>query len=341
MVKIEYHSDLKELQSDAQLARLLSAECQSAPFDRLAWWEALGKHCAIAPLLAVARAGDAVAVLPLTGDGGHLSALANWYTFRFRPVVSHPPQGEVLLAQLARDLAAKARRLTLAGLPEEDGTASRIESAFRRAGWLVMREASDTNHVLEVSGRSFDDYIAGRPGKLRTTLKRKTRKVAVVIITRFDAQAWEQYEAIYAESWKPEEGSPDFLRAFAKSEGEAGRLRLGIARAADDPEGPAIAAQMWTVEGGTAFIHKLAHRESARPLSPGSILSAALLRHVIEVDRVALVDFGTGDDPYKRDWMEQVRPRYRLDMFRPLDPHNWLIVARIGLRRLAASAKGG
>ena len=341
MVKIEYHSDLKELQSDAQLARLLSPECQSAPFDRLAWWEALGKHCAIAPTIAVAREGDAVAVLPLTGNGDHLSALANWYTFRFRPVLSPVPQAEGLLTQIAHDLAGKARRLTLSGLPDEDDSASRVESAFRKAGWLVMREASDTNHVLAISGRSYDDYIAGRPGKLRTTLKRKTKKVAVEVLTRFDALAWEQYEAIYAESWKPEEGSPTFLRAFAQAEGEAGRLRLGIARAAEDPEGPAIAAQMWTVEGKTAFIHKLAHRESAKPLSPGSILSAALFRHVIDVDRVTLVDFGTGDDPYKRDWMEQVRPRYRLDMFRPFDPHNWLIVARIGLRRLAASAKGG
>ncbi|WP_245656386.1 GNAT family N-acetyltransferase, partial [Novosphingobium naphthalenivorans] len=265
---------------------------------------------------------------------GHLTALSNWYTFRFCPVVSGDP---ALLTALARDLAHKAHRVTLSGLPDEDGSASLLQAAFRAAGWVVLREACDTNHILPVRGRSYDEYIADRPGKLRTTLKRKSGKVETQVLTRFDDDVWAAYEDIYAESWKPEEGSPDFLRAFARAEGEAGRLRLGVARAG----GEAIAAQMWTVEGGTAFIHKLAHREAAKPLSPGSVLTAALLRHVIDTDKVDLVDFGTGNDPYKRDWMEEVRPRFRLDMFRPAAPANWPVLAKAALRYLAAKAKRG
>lgn len=341
VVKIEYHSDLNVVQSEEELARLLSDECQTAPFDRLAWWQGLGKYCGLTPLLVIAREGNAIAALPLSDGGRHLSALANWYTFRFRPVLSEGSGGEAMLAALAGDLAGKTHRLTLSGLPDEDGTTSRIEATFRTAGWVVVREVCDTNHVLPVDGRRYEQYLATRPGKLRTTLKRKDKKVTVEILTHFDESAWRDYEDIYAESWKPEEGSPAFLRAFAKAEGAAGRLRLGIARAADDPQGPAIAAQMWTVEGGTAFIHKLAHREAAKPLSPGSVLSAALFRHAIDVDRVNLVDFGTGDDSYKRDWMEAVRPRYRLEMFRPLAPRNWVVFARLSLRRLAAVAKRG
>ena len=53
------------------------------------------------------------------------------------------------------------------------------------------------------------------------------------------------------------------------------------------------------------------------------------------------IDFGTGDNPYKRDWMEEVRLRYRLDMLRPLAPQNWLIFAKSGLRRLAGKRKHG
>lgn len=334
MAKVDYHSDLKEVQSDEQLATLLSDACQHAPFDRLTWWQGLEEHCGLSPLLAAARAGAAATVLPLTGETGHLTALSNWYTFRYRPVgVSDP----VLLTAIARDLSSRSHRVTLSGLPDEDGSATLVASAFRDAGWLVLRQVCDSNHILPVAGRSYDDYIATCPGKLRTTLKRKSGKVETQILTRFDKQAWATYEDIYAESWKPEEGSPDFLRAFARGEGAAGRLRLGIARA----DGEAIAAQMWTVEGGTAFIHKLAHREAARPLSPGSVLTAALFRHVIDVDKVDLVDFGTGDDPYKRDWMEQVRPRFRLDMFRPSTPRNWPPLAKIGLRRLAAITKRG
>lgn len=337
MIAIEYHADLKEVQSDPALSSLLSAASQHAPFDRLAWWQGLSEHCGLSPLLAVARDGDALAVLPLQPGNGGLSALANWYSFRVKPIVSAHADAPRLLGALARSLAARSHRISIAGLPDEDGSASLLEQAFRGAGWIVLREACDTNHVLDVAGRSFEAYLASRPGPLRTTLKRKSSKMETQVVSAFDPEIWAAYEDIYAESWKPSEGSPDFLRAFAQQEGEAGRLRLGVARA----DGLAIAAQMWTVEGGTAFIHKLAHREDARPLSPGSVLSAALFRHVIDTDHVTLVDFGTGDDGYKRDWMEQVRPRYRLDMFRPLDPRNWPFFAKHAIRRLAGRGKHG
>lgn len=336
MVSVEYHHDLKEVQSDAELARLLSGEVQSAPFDRLEWWELLAEHCSLAPRLVIARNGRGAVVLPLTGSGAHLTQLSNWYTFRFRPIISPGADAMALLTKLGRNLATRAHRVTLTGLPSEE--ADLIAAAFRNAGWIALREQSDVNHVLPLAGRDFAAFLAARPGKLRTTLKRKSGKVATQILTHFDPAVWDAYEDIYAESWKPEEGSPAFLKAFAEAEGTAGRLRLGVAH---DPEGRAIAAQMWTVEGGTAFIHKLAHRESARPLSPGSVLSAALFRHVIDVDKVSMVDFGTGDDPYKRDWMEQVRPRWQLDLIRLQAPGNWPVLVRNAARLLAARAKRG
>ena len=341
MIAVEYHHDLKEVQLDPALSSLLSADCQHSPFDRLAWWQGLAEHCGIEPTLAVARNGSGLAVLPLTGSNGHLRALSNWYTFRYRPISSGTQAG-ALLDAIAGDLAGKVHRVTLSGLPEEDGSASALEAAFRRAGWSVAREECDSNHVLEVGGRSYEEFLAGRPGQLRTTLKRKTSKVETQVLTRFDAAVWDAYEAIYRESWKPEEGSPEFLRAFAQAEGEAGRLRLAVAYGkAGEFDGQAVAAQMWTVEGGAAFIHKLAHREAARPISPGSVLSAALFRHVIDIDQVSLIDFGTGNDGYKRDWMELVRPRYRLDMYRRSAPQNWAVFARSGIRRLAGWGKRG
>lgn len=335
MIAIEYHADLKEVQSDARLSTLLSAAEQQAPFDRLAWWHGLAEHCGLQPLLAVARDGEAVAVLALQGKAGHLRALANWYSFRFRPVTT--PGGEHLLTALAGDLRRRAHRITLSGLPEEDGSATLLASAFRKAGWTCSRDICDVNHVLEVGGRSYENYLAARPGQLRTTLKRKSGKVETRVLSRFDPTLWADYEAIYSQSWKPSEGSPAFLRAFAQAEGDAGRLRLAVAHAGGQP----VAAQMWTVEGDTAFIHKLCHLEAAKPLSPGSVLSAALFRHVIDVDGVTQVDFGTGDDAYKRDWMEAVRPRYRLDLLRPVAPRNWPILAKAGLRRLAGKRNHG
>ena len=337
MVRVEYHADLKEVQCDPQLARLLNAQMQHLPFDRLAWWQGLNEHCSLIPLIAVARDGADIAVLPLQSSGGHLQAFSNWYNFTFRPITSKPEAAPQLLAAIARDLGRRVRRVTLSGLPSEDGSRDLVADAFRRGGWRVFSAPCDNNHILHVHKRSYAEYLADRPGPLRSTLKRKAGKVQIQIIACFDTEAWDAYEAIYQSSWKPSEGSPAFLRAFAEAEGAAGRLRLGIAFA----EGRAVAAQFWTVDGGTAFIHKLAHLEDAKPISPGTSLSAAMFQHVIDRDGVTLVDFGTGDDAYKRDWMEDVRVRYRLDMLRPANPRNWPLLARRLLGRLAPATKRG
>lgn len=329
VIVVTYHDDLNEVQGDAALV----SPRPRAPFDRFEWWRGLVDQCQLFPLIAVARNGRQRAILPLLRRGRAIVALANWYSFRIAPLTSPGADRAALFGALAADLAGQAPRITLAPLPDEEGETTLLEKAFRKTGWTVFRRQCDVNHVLPVEGRSYAEYLAARPGPLRTTLKRKGGKVDVRIETAFNPQSWAAYEAIYAQSWKPEEGNPAFLRTFAEAEGKAGRLRLGLAFI----DGAPVAAQFWTVERGTAFIHKLAHVEAAKALSPGTILSAALFEQVIDRDHVSLVDFGTGDDPYKRDWMEAVRPRYVLEMYRPLWPGNWPRIVRAALRQMRAS----
>ena len=313
---VSYHDRVNDLQGTS--ARV--------PFDRTEWYTLLAEAGQV-PLVARAEEGDSTVQMALTRANGRIEPLRNWYSFTWRPLGAD----QRLLQQLAGALRSQSHRVTLWPVPDEDGSATRLERAFEAAGWRVRREACDHNHVLPVDGRSFAEYWASRPGQMRTTLKRKAKKVEITLFDRFDPGAWEEYEAIYRESWKPEEGDPALLRCFAEQEGAAGRIRLGIASAG----GIAVAAQFWTVENGIAYIHKLAHREDAKPLSAGTTLSAALFERVIDHDRVALVDFGTGDDPYKRDWMELDRPRYRIDCLDPRQPRAWPSLVKHALGRVA------
>lgn len=321
MASVEYLVNPAEAQAAPAWAAALGRYCQHAPFDRLAWWSALHELCLPGeqPLLALASEGEARCALALMRrpGSGQLRSLANWYSFWARPVFAGG--GEKLLPALARDLARQARRISLAPLAERD--AALVAAAFVTAGWTVRADQIDINHRVEIAGRSFAQYWAARPGRLRETVRRKGTKGAVTlrIAERFDSADWADYEAVYARSWKPEEGSPAFLRRFAQSEGEAGTLRLGLAHIAGQP----VAAQLWTVEHGTAYIHKLAHIEDAKAHSPGTLLSHALFAHAIDRGRVRTIDFGTGDDAYKRDWMETARPLLRLVMHRPRDPRSW------------------
>ncbi|MEQ8412556.1 MAG: GNAT family N-acetyltransferase [Erythrobacter sp.] len=301
-----------------------------APFDRAEWY-ALLAETGLVPLVAMAQDGDAHAALALTETHGRIAPLRNWYSFTWRQLAPPGERGDRLLAEIARQLKTRGHRVTLAPVPEEDGSASRLARAFRAAGWRVEVTLCDINHVLHLRGRSFAEYWADRPGRMRTTLKRKAKKVETRILESFDPQLWAAYEDIYAESWKPEEDFPAMLRSFAQAEGAAGRLRFGMAWHQGEP----VAAQCWTVEGGTAFIHKLAHRESHRQLSAGTTLTAALFEHVIDRDRVGTIDFGTGDQPYKADWMEEIRPRYRIDCLAMGRARAWIDLARLAGRRLS------
>ena len=311
---------------------VLHGLCQPAPspFERSEWFSLLAES-GLKPLVVLASDGEGAAALALTEANGRIEPLRNWYSFTWRQLAPAGAAGDRLLVEIASQLRDRSARVTLWPVPDEDGSASRLAAAFREAGWLVFVSQCDHNHVLSVRGRSFAEYWAERPGKMRTTLKRKGKKVETEIVSTFSQDIWQSYEEIYAESWKPGEGDPELLRRFAEEEGAAGRIRLAIAR----HEGTPVAAQFWTVEGGTAYIHKLAHRESMKQLSAGTTLTAALFEHVIDRDHVDLIDFGTGNDSYKPDWMEEVRPRFEVDCLDPAQAAAWLPLAKRTYRRLA------
>lgn len=325
MIEVRYHESARVLQAFACKSTFATA----SPFERPEWFELIA-DTDIKPLIVIANHGKDALALPLMQDGDRLTVLRNWYSFTWRPMIAAGNARTALLEAIARDLRTRTHHVRFEQMPDEGGEASGLASAFASAGWRVETWASDCNHVLEVGGRSFAQYWATRPGPLRTTLKRRGGGIETEILSAFDPESWLQYEQIYGASWKPTEGAPQMLRAFARREGEAGRLRLAIAR----HEGLPVAAQFWTIEDGTAFIHKLAHRQSHRHLSAGTVLSAAMFARAIDTDRASIIDFGTGDEPYKRDWMETVRPRYTLDCIDASQPRAWIEMARRTARRL-------
>ncbi len=325
---VEYHQGLRKALSDPAVAAAFAG--QSRPFARVEWFAALEEVCGLEGVYA----SSGGAVLPLMRAPGGFAGLANWYAFTWQPIGTPDPAG---VEAIARDLARRCWRVTLDQVPDEDGTASLVADAFARAGWRVLRKAADVNHFLRPGGREWATCLAARPGQLRSTLKRKSGQVETHISTVFQDSDWDIYQTIYENSWKPEEGVPAFLRRFAREEAAAGRMRLGLAYVDATP----VAAQFWTVEDGVAYIHKLAHREDAKAASPGSVLSAALFEHVIDRDGVREIDFGTGDTPYKRDWMEEARPRFRLDLIRPENPRSWPILARAAVKRLVGGSGRG
>lgn len=294
-------------------------------FDRLDWFRLVAAHCPPPGRLLAARArsGERAAWLFLAEKDGRAEAWRCWYSLRFG--LAGDSEGA---EPIAKALRKRLSRLEIAPL----GDAEPLASAFRRSGWMTLISPATTSWRIDTAGQDFETYWAARPGKLRNTAQRKAKAAGldIAIHRAFDPAAWAAYEDVYAASWKPEEGSPAFLRAMAEQEGEAGRLRLGIARR----EGRPLAAQLWTVEDGTAWIHKLAYREDSKSLSPGTVLSMAMFRSALDEDRVSRIDYGTGDDGYKRDWMGERATLWRLEAYNLASPRGLLGAARAGLSAL-------
>lgn len=291
-----------------------------SPFDRADWFDLLEAYgfADRGRFDAHGSAANVTAWLPLRAERpGVFSGLSNWYSFAIRPLFTGEGDQSAALRKLFAQLRKRAARLTLYPVADPDD----LVAALRQTGWWVKATPAGDRHWLDLGGMDHDAWWASRPGALRSTVQRKAKKgiVDIQLLTAFDDGSWAAYEQIYAASWKPEEGHPALLRAFAESESARGTFRMGLARI----DGIPVAAQFWTVEDGTAFIHKLAHVEDSLKASPGTLLSAALFRHVIEVDGVKRVDFGTGNDGYKRDWMNRHDPLWRIEAFNPARVAAW------------------
>ena len=301
-VEVKLFDDPAEAAADA--AGALDREAQASLFDRLEWYRLLAAHCALPgkPIVARARHMGSRAWMFLAVEDRKASAWAAWYSLRWRPI-GDPALFRHLLAAI-RDGLVPA--LDLAPLEDPEP----LVRACREAGWIAFVEPATANWRVNTKGMDFDAFWAQRPAKLRNTAKRKAKAAAleIEIHDRFDPSAWAVYEEVYQASWKPDEGAPAFLRALAEQEGAAGALRLGIAR----KDGKPLAAQLWLVENGEATIHKLAYREDAKALSPGTVLSMAMFRRVLDEDRVSAIDYGTGNEAYKADWMDERRTLWRV-----------------------------
>lgn len=303
-------------------------------FARFDWLESLHVHCLAADPVRIFQSVENTSEcwLFLRDRGARrMSALANWYSFEWGPVFLGDPDA----ATRERLLEAVARR-ALKGNARIDfypvADPAPLLHAFRKAGWFALRRAMGGRHLLALNGRDFATYWADRPGHLRNLVRRKGRNSPFTLgITHdFDETLWADYVDVHARSWKDPEPALLFLRALAEREAAAGTLRLGFARLG----GRAVATQLWTVENGAAYIHKLSHDQAHDRASPGTLLGHAMFAHAIDVDGVATIDYGTGDNAYKTDWMERRQPLYRIDGFNPRHARSWIPAARTAISAL-------
>lgn len=337
-IDVRTFRDFKALR-ELELADI--GETSGSIFQTVAWFENL-LHTSYDPdaktflVLGRDKASRAYACLPLVGNQYKMTSLGNYYSCLFGPLNGSADPSGKLWPAICRHVREQGGRPGVVELHPLDPAApffTDMMAALRRAGYWPDSYFCFGNWYLKVADRSFKDYFAGLASRVRGNVLRGRRKLdgagpwAVQIQQHADAAldgAIADFRAVYARSWKQAEPHPEFIGGLCRMAAAHGWLRLGILRLNGYP----IAAQLWLLKDRTALIYKLAYDESRSRFSPGSILTAALLEHVIEVDKVEEVDYLSGDDGYKRDWMSDRRERRGIVAFDPLTPTGLIAALR-------------
>lgn len=299
------------------------------------------------PLFLLCRTGDGPdggggVLFPLRtrAGGARLETLSCLYSCLYQPLAAPQATAAELFAagQAFGRFCRGWSGLRLDALDEGwPGLPPLLEGA-RAAGLAVLRFDHFGNWHERVAGQSWADYLAARPGALRETIRRRLgqagRDPRIGLEMIGSAAGLEAgiaaYEAVHARSWKEREPFPRFSAALMRAAASAGALRLGLLRL----DGRPVAAQYWVVAGGTATVLKLAHDEAARARSPGTVLTAAMIRHLLDREGVAELDFGRGDDAYKALWAGRRRQRIGVLLVNPRRPMGLLALGRHVLGRL-------
>lgn len=308
-------------------------------FYTLPWFENLARY-GLAPqagqtppcqLLLVQDAASASLVcLPLLG-GRNLQSLSNYYSSLYGPLVwtmENPAQLAIApatwraIGQHLQQHPARWPVITLSPLDLDAPFIEPLQTGLKQAGYWTGRFFCFGNWYLVVAQRSFATYAANLPSALRHSIERGQRRLSqqgtwgIHIQQSPDVgleEAIAHFVHVYNQSWKSAEPNPQFIPQLIRMAAAQGWLRLGVLML----DGQAIAAQLWLVKSGKASIYKLAYVKGFERLSAGSVLTHALMRQVIDIDQVAEVDYLTGDDAYKRDWMSHRRERWGLVAFNP------------------------
>jgi len=301
------------------------------------WYDAILGHALPAgarTALALIGEGEGQVLLPLLRGPRGLRSLTTPYSLEWRPLSLG---GDGALTEAAgRGLGTWLRHrapMWFEALDLEAPVITALARGVASAGVSVQPYRHFGNwHERLPPGQGWEGYLDTRAPALRTTIRRKLKRAG----REFHFELMQEpgtrlergiagYEAVRAGSWKPSEPFPQFDAALMRAAAADGALRLGVLR---DMAGQPVAAQYWLVSGRHGWLLKLCHLETERAASPGTALTALMIQGLIERDGVRELDFGRGDDRYKRLWVSGRRQRMGLVLAHAGHPQGLMEVAR-------------
>jgi hypothetical protein len=308
----------------AEIERLFEAAGEQDFFNLPGWFDLVsrfGTRPGWQSQLIVDDSAGAAFVLQVNSRTGEIESAVTPYSCRY-DAIHRDAAGSV--QALARDIASTGSlgpSLVLRGFDPKAQSFDAALHGLRNGGLRAKTFFSWGNWHEAVAGKTFDAYLADRPSELVNTHRRKQKaaqgKIEFDLTRSNDGAAAEafiaDYDRVYRESWKEPEPFPHFIPELIRFAAKQEALRAGVLRI----DGEAAAAQFWILWEKKALLFKLAFADKFRAHSPGTLLTMRMLQSLFEQDRPDLLDFGRGDDPYKKLWVSSRSERLGIEAANP------------------------
>ncbi len=261
-----------------------------------------------------------------------IESVSNYYTSLFSPIYTDKFLLETVFAQILifiNENRPNHDGILLKPLAKDSVSFNIILRVLKKQGYSCDNFFCFGNWYYKVQEKNYNQYVFNLPSKLRNTIKRKYRKLQqkssfrLEILTDVDdiISRLPDFSNVYNKSWKRSEPYPDFIKNLVTLFAKQGFIRLGMIYLDNKP----VATQIWIVMNNVASIYKLAYDPAYKNLSVGTVLTSMLMQYVIDTDSVAEIDYLTGDDPYKKDWMSLRRERWGIIAYNNKTPTGYLL----------------
>jgi predicted ATP-grasp superfamily ATP-dependent carboligase/CelD/BcsL family acetyltransferase involved in cellulose biosynthesis len=253
-----------------------------------------------------------------------LKFLANFYSPIAKPLwgTTSFPERVALACHFFRHVRSQRPTRTVldfSPVPGETGDLEVLKTALEQEGMLHTVYYSSANWFRPVERLTGADLDKVLPSRVKNTIHRhlaRARREGVVEFKLYtapediEARIHEYYD-VYRRSWKRPEPYPGFHARLAVKLARTGEITLGIVYFNQKP----VAAQLWLMHRQVASILKLCHDEAFKQYSFGTILTYWMMLYALDGVGVQEIDYLTGDEPYKKDWMSSRRDRYGILAF--------------------------
>jgi CelD/BcsL family acetyltransferase involved in cellulose biosynthesis len=329
-------------QLKAEWNPLLEASSSACVFLTWEWLSTWWKHLSAGrklSILAARRGSELVALAPLALKPRGWGSLSPFYALEFLAagsvgsdyldlIVRHDGEEEALDA-LSTHLIEKQFNLDLRQLRRGSSSSEALAARLsRRQGWSLVETKTEICPFIDLSGRSWDSYLASLGSQHRYNFNRRLKNLRKQFDVSFEPARTEaeRREALkivielHLERWSGRGGSDglhtrallSFHEAFTRRALERGWLRLFVLRLDGKP-----AAALYGLRYGRVFYFYQSGfasgyaRHSVGLVAMGLAIQSALAEGAEEYDLLH------GSEAYKFQWARETRDLARLEIFSP------------------------